>query len=127
MNKWQIISPVVALLLAGMVLGVVTATGNRRAYLRANAETVGNDLITSTNSPRLIHLGSGLQTHLANLMRGKVKVAEVAMGDEPSPVGDGKADVRLLLTNDIGHRLLIRFRMADQPEMFHVLGYTEPR
>ncbi len=123
MNKWQIICPVVALVLAAMVIAVITGRGHHRAFISAASHAVGHDLIASTNSARLVRIGPDLQSRLSSLLGAPTRVSTVLFGDEPSPFGDGRACSRVVLTNDSGQGLLIRLRQADSPDTFHVLGF----
>ncbi len=123
MNKWQIICPVVAMLVFGSVLGILALRGPHRGYINVASHSIGNDLIMSTNSPQLVHIGPDLQARLSALLSARTYVAGVLMGDDLAPYGDGTACSRLMLTNEIGGRLLIRLRPAKEPGKFHVLGF----
>lgn len=123
MNKWQIICPVVALLLAATVFAVISGRSHRRAFVSAASQAVGRDLIASTNSARLVGINSDLQARLSSLLGSPTHVASVLFGDEPAPLGDGRACSRLVLTNNSGDGLLIRLRQADSPDIFQVLGF----
>jgi hypothetical protein len=122
-NKWQIICPVVALLIVGLVFGVIAIRGQHRGFISVASRSIGGDLITATNSSHLVRIGPDLQARLSELLSARAHVADVLMGDEPSPFGDGTACSRLFLTNDAGRGLLIRLRPAEQSGMFHVLGF----
>jgi hypothetical protein len=90
---------------------------------------IGRDLIARTNSERLVQIGSALPLRLSSFLRSSSAVAEVKLGDEPSPIGDGTASSRLILSNAVGERLGIRLRSCAEPERFRVLGFwtvTEP-
>jgi hypothetical protein len=128
MNKWQIICPVAAMALVA-VLGLAgQARRNARYNTTAQTEMIGQDLIRATNSPRLSASDSALQNRLAAFLASPSGVAEVRLGDEPPPIGDGTACSRLVLSNSAGDRLGIRFRQAG-PGDFHALSFwtlTEP-
>jgi hypothetical protein len=122
-NKWQIICPVVALLIVGLVFGVIAIRGQHRGFIGVASRSIGGDLIASTNSSHLVRIGPDLQAHLSELLSARTHVADVLLGDEPLPFGDGTACSRLVLTNEAGRGLLIRLRPAEQSGMFHVLGF----
>ncbi len=108
---------------------VVTGANHHRYYLYAQTRMIGQELIATTNSTRLVHLGSGLQKRLAEFLASPAGIAEAVLGDEPSPIGDGAACSRLVVSNAAGGRLGIRLRQDSEPERFHVLGFwtiTEP-
>ena len=123
MNRWQIIYPVVAMLAVGSVLGMFAMRGKRRGFISAASYSIGSDLLTTTNSLRLIRVGPQLQARLSELLGARTHVAAVLFGDESSPFGDSTACSRLVLTNDVGRGLVIRLRQAEQPGMFNVLGF----
>jgi hypothetical protein len=122
-NKWQIICPVVALLIVGLVFGVIAIRGQHRGFISVASRSTGGDLIASTNSSHLVRIGPDLQARLAELLSSRTHIADVLLGDEPSPYGDGAASIRLILTNEAGKGLLIRLRSAEESGMFHVLGF----
>lgn len=122
MNKWQIICPVVAMLLFSLVLAFIALRGQHRGYVRVATRSIGSELIASTNSTHLVHIGSDLQARLAELLSVRTTVASVMQGDEPAPFGDGTASSRLVLSNEVGRVLMIRLRSAESGK-FHVLGF----
>ena len=129
MNKYQIICPVVALVLVGILFAVVSGRNHQRYFIQAQSRMIGQDLISSTNSTRLVQIGPGLQKRLAEFLGAPAGIAEVNLGDEPSPIGDGRACSRVVLSNATGERLGIRLRQDAKPERFHVQGFwtiTEP-
>jgi hypothetical protein len=82
------------------------------------------ELIKNENSPRLVSIGAGFRQELGQLLNSRTQVADVLIGDEPAPIGNGSADSRLLLLNDEGKCLGVRLRQErSEPEKFHVLGY----
>jgi hypothetical protein len=123
MNKWQIICPLTAIAIVGLVMVWLQPYGQRKAnrYLEVQAVQAGWDLVNTTNSPPLVHVGSGLEGRLVGLLHTNAGVSQVLLGDEPSPIGNGKASCRLILTNASGDSVGIRLR-ADSGK-FHVLGY----
>ena len=123
MNKWQIICPAVAMLVVGLVFGIIAVRGQHRGFISVASRSIGGDLITGTNSSRLVRIGPDLHACLSALLAARAQVANVRLGDDPSPIGDGTACSRLVLTNDLGQGLLIRLRPADQSGKFQVLGF----
>ena len=86
MNKWQIICPLVAMAMVGVVFAIVSGSNHHRYYVHAQSRTIGEELVATTNSARLVHIGSGLQKRLSEFLVSPAGVAEVLLGDEPSPV-----------------------------------------
>ena len=125
MNKWQIICPVAALLVGGMVAGFVAVRGQHRGVIVAASSSIGRDLISTTNSTHLVRVNPYLRARLSQLLGSPTRVAAVLPGDEPPPAGDGMACSRLVLTNNAGQRLLIRLRQADRSGMFDVVGFRQ--
>ena len=123
MNKSQVIAPLVALVVAGVILALYQGRKHHRYFVNARSRQIGSDLIQRTNSVLLVQIGSGLREQLSQLLGSPTGVAEIRIGDEPAPIGDGSADSRLLLTNEQGKSLGIRLRQNADPEKFHVLGY----
>jgi hypothetical protein len=121
MNKWQIICPVAALLVGGMIALIVAAKGQHRTVITGASLSIANDLITTTNSTRLVRVSPYLTAQLSRLLGSPTHLATVLLGDEPS--GGGMACSRLLLTNSTGQRLVIRLREAGGSGMFEVVGF----
>ena len=130
MNKWQIICPVVAI--AVVAIFALGGQGRRehRYYVLAQTRMIGVELSRGSNSPRLAALGPALQARLSEFLTPQSGVAEVVLGDQPAPLGDGTACSRLVLSNSVGARLGIRLHQDPGLERFRVLGYwtiTEPQ
>jgi hypothetical protein len=95
------------------------------------SRSVGVDLIHTNYSRSLTGVTPELQADLNNLLSLPTWCV-VRSGDEGSPLGDGRAYTRLLLTNEAGSGLTLRLRPEYGPgHEFHklmVLGYwkTEP-
>ena len=121
MNKWQIICPVAALIVAGMVVAVVAVKAQRRGIIIAASSSIGHDLITATNSSRLVYVSPYLKAQLSTLLGSPTRVGAVLSGDEPN--GGGMACSRLVLTNSAGQRLVIRLRQEGGFGMFEVVGF----
>jgi hypothetical protein len=123
MNKWQIICPVVAMIIAVMTIGVITGGSERRSFIGMASRSIGQDLIHATNSSHLVRVGPDLQERLAGLLGLPTHISTVLFGDEPPPNGNGGACSRLVLTNTAGQGVLIRLQQADNPGMFRILGF----
>src|SRR5688572_80679 len=89
MNKWKIAYRVAAILIVMLAFGIITVRGQRRHFLTEASRSIGNDLIASTNSSRLIRIGPDLQSHLAELLSEPTHVAAILFGDEPKSVENG--------------------------------------
>ncbi|HRY49498.1 MAG TPA: hypothetical protein P5186_15720 [Candidatus Paceibacterota bacterium] len=129
MNKWQIICPLVAIAIVAVVFAMVSGRNHHCYYVYAQTRMIGQELITATNSTRLVQIGSGFRKRLSEFLVSPAGVAEVELGDEPSPIGDGTACSRVIVSNATGGRLGMRLRQDAEPERFHVLGFwtiTEP-
>jgi hypothetical protein len=127
MNKWQIICPVAAMLVGVMVMAVVATRTQHRGIIVAASSSIGHDLITTTNSARLVRVSPFLRARLSQLLGSPTQIAAVVPGDAAQPIGDGSACSRLVLTNTAGQRLLIRLRQADSSGMFEVAGFRDLR
>lgn len=123
MNKMQIICPLVTIAIAAVVIAVVTANNNRRAYRYYASQQIGMDLIAQTNSDLLVQLDTGFHAKLSELLRAETSVASVQLGDEPRAAGVGKAHTRLILTNTAGQALNIRLRADSTSNRFQVLSF----
>jgi hypothetical protein len=122
MNKWQIICPVAALVVAAMVIGVVAKRSQHRSVISMASRSLGSELIAATNSPHLVRMSPYLRARLEQLLSSPTHVASVLPGDEAPPIGDGSACSRLVLTNNAGQRLLLRLREAAGGR-FEVVGF----
>jgi hypothetical protein len=121
MNKWQIICPVAALIIGGLVALTIVVRSQQRGIIVAASSTVAHDLITLTNSQHLVRVNPYLRDQLSRMLASPAHVAAVLPGDEPS--GGGMACSRLVLTNNAGRGLLIRLRQSDRSGMFDVVGF----
>jgi len=122
MNRQQLICFIVPLLLIGLLAGISHGHSNARGRTLAEARMIGDDLIQSNNSARIIHLGPGLKGKLQDMTRSKTTKSLVLFGDDPE-LGDGKAACRLYLSNSVGHVIGIRLRPGGQDGKYHLLGY----
>ena len=91
MNKWQIICPVVAMLIAGLVVGVIALRGQHRGFINVASRAIGSDLIASTNSPHLVRVGPGLRrVSLSCWQRGPMSQAFSLETIHPRPETAGR-------------------------------------
>ena len=126
MNRTQLIALLVALAIAGAVAFLSMSGPRDPRALAAQTMQIGQELIATTNSPRLVVIGAGLKVRLAQLLASPTLIEEVLPGDEPQPLGDGKATTRLILKNQNGERLGIRLRKREDGDKVDVLGYWTP-
>jgi hypothetical protein len=131
MNKWRIICPLVAILVALLVFGAIQGRKEHRYFISMATGSIGNDLIAGTNSSALVPRPNDngmllhLQGRLSDLHSSPLHIAAVLLGDEPRPTGDGSACSRLVLTNEAADGILIRLRQAKTGGNFEVLGYLQ--
>jgi hypothetical protein len=126
-NKWQLIGPLALALIGGLFFVSVQGLDHHRYYIRTQTRMIGTELIATTNSTRLVHIGTDLRQQLVTLLSSPVGFDDVLLGDEPAPIGNGSAECRLILTNAVGARLGMRLRPADALEKFEVLGFWSVR
>lgn len=86
-------------------------------------ESIGHELITTTNSPHLAGIDSELRARLSELFSSRASIALVSVGDEQTSGGPGKAWSRLVLTNDAGERLALRLGSDEKSWFFRVLSW----
>ena len=86
---------------------------------------MGHDIIEKTNSSHLVTIGPELREGLSRLLASPTGVAAVVAGDEPGPATNGTAFCRLVLTNAVAERVVIRLRPAAKAGefKFEVLGF----
>ena len=123
MNKWQIICPLFALMIVGMTIATIHESGEHRSFINVASHSIGGDLVAATNSPHLVRISPELRASLSDLLRSGGHFSTVVLGDDPSPLGDGQACSRIVLTNDVGQGMTIRLRQADQSGIFQVLSF----
>jgi hypothetical protein len=122
--RWpQIICPLVALVIAAVVFGVVHSREHSHYYLRAHAEQVARDLIATTNSAKLVAFAPRLRQQLANYLGSPTAIQGVRFGDLPAPAGNGQAAVCVLLTNS-NRPLVIRLAPTPSADKFDLLGFA---
>lgn len=121
MNKTQLACLVVAIvtvLLAGVVM---QARRHLHLYLMGSGRMIGEELIATTNSTRVVHLGPSLHSRLGDLLSSPAKVEEVRLGDAFEQ--DGRAQLSVVLGNQHGLRIGLRLRQAEEHDKFHILGH----
>ncbi len=121
MNKWQIICPLVAMALVAAVLFAISGAAHNRAFLVGQTRSLGAQLIARTNSPQLL-LQPYQRERLGQLLSHRTFVAQVKTGDQPKPLGDGRASSWMVLSNAQGAQIVLRLRRADNGE-FHLLSF----
>ena len=124
MNKWQIICPLAALVVVFVILGL-PGSRDYQYFITVRTREIGRDLISATNSSHLAEIAPALQMSLSRLLSSPTYVANALFGDEPPPVGDGRACSRLVLTNDLGDGIVLRLQQGTNFETFHVLSYWD--
>ncbi len=122
---------VIAVIVAGAWF-IARANQERRYAMFVVSMSVGPDLVHTNYSRSLTGVTPELQTDLNRLLASPTQCT-VRSGDEPPPLGDGRAYTRLVLTNEAGLSLTLRLRPEYGPShefrKLRVLGYwkTEPR
>ena len=122
-RKWEIICPVVAIFLTGILFAIVHFRNEQRGLGLMKSHQIGEDLIASKDSKLVVRVGDGLRGKLSEYTAGHAKVADVRVGDEPPPIGDGTASNCVILSNDAGGVISIRLSPADDGK-FHILGFV---
>jgi hypothetical protein len=124
---------------AGAVILIVMASAwfaarakqERRDLALALSMSVGADLVHGTNSQAVTGITPELQSDI-KLIHASPTRAIIQPGDDDPAAGGGRANVRLVLTNEAGQTLTLRLRPESDPSTglrkFRVLGYrkTEP-
>jgi hypothetical protein len=100
----------------------------RQDLMLAISMSVSADLVHGTNSQVLTGVTAELQSDI-KLIHASPTRAMIQPGDEDPPVGDGRAQARLVLTNEVGQALTLRLRPEADPSTglrkFRVLGYRK--
>src|SRR5258708_1706037 len=124
MNKWQIICPVAAIITVLTLVAVFGLPRHSRlksqAYILAQTRMIGQELADTTNSPHLSRVAPVFRNRLSEFLTSPSGVAEVLLGDERAPFGDGMACSRLVLTNSAGARLGIRLGQEPGSQRFYL-------
>lgn len=131
MSKPGLVFLLVALAFVAAVVGGAALrhmAEGKRYFTTMMTYNVGKQLIETTNSSLIVAIGPELHAQLSRLLASTTHVASVRLGDEPAPVGDGRASSRVILTNALAHGLGIRLRLGSDPagqSRFDVLGHWE--
>jgi hypothetical protein len=132
MNKRTILKLAAAIALVALIVGTCFVDSSLKARRYARQIFIGNIgawLVQTTNSTDLVGLTPELQADLRVLLASPTE-RWVCLGDEPPPVGDGRASARLVLTNQMGRVLTLRLREEPAGSLkYRVLSYwkTEPQ
>ena len=125
MNKWQIICPLAAMAVFATIAiprYVRRAQMQRRDAITWRAYCGAHDLERTTNS-----MNPAIHKTLKQFLATPENYDEVVYhGDEPPPVGDGRATHRLLLRNSNGAWLGLRLQDEPTRGKFHILGSFTP-
>ncbi len=103
-----------------------------RAMRRDWYWSIGEQLIKTTNAPQLVAVNPGLKNRLSEFLAFPAGMNRIALGDAPSPIGNGTATACLFMTNAAGGQLGIRLRRDDalgrfqSTGTFHVVGFWTP-
>lgn len=125
--------PILLLTALAVVVGVAVFRNlleGRRYAVSMLTYSVARDLTNTANSSLLVSTSPDFREELSSLLASPTHIENVRLGDEPPPVGDGRASSRLMLTNELGQGLGIRLRMRPQSKTelrFEVLGYWTNR
>ena len=123
MRKWILTAVLLAVVSALITTSYIHHRNNRNGLHRSLTKQIGEDLIASKDSKLVVRVGDGLRVKLSEYTAGHAKVADVRVGDEPPPTGDGSATSRVILSNDAGGVLSIRLKPAGDGR-FHILGFV---
>jgi hypothetical protein len=129
MNRRSLVLLVIALVFVAALIGVSALrhmAEGKRYFITVASYSLGKELIETTNSSMAVAVGPELRAQLSQLLAFTTHIARVQLGDEPAPVGDGRASSRVILTNALAHGLGIRLRLGSElsgQARFEVLGY----
>ena len=127
MNKTQLTVFVISLALFFGGFAFYSGHQHHRSFVQAQSYAAANDLINSNRAELFVSIGSGLKVRWEQFAKSPVRIDQVRLGDEPAPIGDGRASSRALFTNEAGERLAIRLRWDGEQQKFHVLGFWTPK
>ena len=127
MNRQQIVLPASLIVIAVIVIAIMHGRNQARAYIHAKSLEIGKSIIETTNSPLVVAIGPGLRGKLSEFLSQPATVEAISLGDEPAPIGDGRASSQLWLINERGEHVVIRLRLEDgDADKFHILGFWSP-
>ncbi len=127
----RILAAAALLILVASAWFAARAKRERQDLMLSLSMSVGADLVHATNSHALTGVSAALQSDI-KLIQASPTRAIIQPGDDGPPLGDGRAQARLVLTNEAGQALTLRLRPESDPSTglrkFRVLGYrkTEP-
>jgi hypothetical protein len=124
-QKLQIITPLVTMGIIALLLIVFHGRGEHRAFVLSQTYQIGQNVV-SPDYPRRLVFGPELERRLSGFLVSTGRVEAVRFGDEPAPIGDGKASSRLYLINGNHERLALRLTLETKGGGFHVLGIWTP-
>jgi hypothetical protein len=120
-NKTQPICLLVAILIVATAGAWLHARNRHHEYVLAHGRMIGEELITTTNSTKVVHLEQRLRSRLAELLSSPTRVDAVWTGDAFKE--SNRADVCVALSNQDGLVLGLRIKRANKSNSFHILGY----
>jgi hypothetical protein len=131
-------SAIVRIAIGAAVLAIVAsawlsarAKQRQRDLMLALSLSVGSDLVHKSGSQALTGVTPELEAALKEMHSSPAR-AVIQPGDDDPALGGGRAQARLVLTNEAGKTLTLRLRGESEPnsglQKFRVLGYrkTEP-
>jgi hypothetical protein len=121
MNKTQLACLVVAIVTVLLVGVVMQARSHLHLYLMGSGRMIGEELIATTNSTKVVHLEQGLPSRLGELLSSPTRVDAVWTGDAFKE--SARADVCVALSNQDELSLGLRIKRANKSNSFHILGY----
>jgi hypothetical protein len=93
--------------------------------MRRDAGMLAYDLVTKTNSERLVQMPPDLAGKLSSFLSSTGTTFRVMRGDVPKPPTPEKADWHVMLANGKSDLLLVRLNYLGA-EKFECLGFMEP-
>jgi hypothetical protein len=124
------IGATVLVIVAGAWIGA-RARQRQRDLMLALSLSAGSDLVHKSGSQALTGVTPELEAALKEMHNSPTQ-AVIRPGDDDPALGGGRAQARLVLTNEAGKTLTLRLRGELEPnnglQKFRVLGYqkTEP-
>jgi hypothetical protein len=122
----RLILLVFAVVAVGLVAVAVLALRNIGKLQEKYIGALAQDLITTTNSPRLLYIQPEVKARLAELLAAPTRIAAIEHGDLPEPIGDGRAMHHLVLTNEQGKQLGLRLRPVKSDKL-EIVGFWIPK
>ena len=88
-----------------------------KSEISDSIDRVASEIISSDFSS-IVHIGEETKSAISN-----AKGYEIEWGDAPSPIGDDKADLRMIVLTDSGTRVGLRMKYDQDLKKYHILGY----